>query len=240
MRVRVGTSGYSYKEWKGAFYPEDLPDREMLRFYGERFDTVEVNNSFYRIPKKEVLAKWHAEVPAGFLFVLKASQRITHHARLKETGADTVSYFLDVATALGDKLGPILFQLPPNLKKDVPRLEGFLARLPATVRAAFEFRHESWMADDVMAALSERGAALCTADADDAPEALGRVVATTDWGYLRLRGLGYGDADLDAWAERITKQSWQETFVFFKHEDEGKGAALATELVRRLAGGTDA
>src|SRR5664279_3634220 len=160
MRVLAGTSGFSYKEWKGSFYPEDLAADAMLSYYSERLPAVEINNTFYRMPKPALLEGWAAQVPEAFRFVLKASQRITHHKRLKEAG-DEVAYFFGVAATLGERLGPALFQLPPNLKKDLPRLEAFLGTIPERRRAAFEFRHASWFEEDVFEALRTRGAALC-------------------------------------------------------------------------------
>jgi uncharacterized protein YecE (DUF72 family) len=226
MRVRAGTSGFSYKEWKGSFYPEDLPAGEMLRFYAGRLAAVEINNTFYRMPKPALLEGWSAQVPESFRFVLKASQRITHHKRLKEAGEEA-AYFFRVAATLGDRLGPALFQLPPNLKKDLPRLEAFLDVLPAGSRAAFEFRHASWFEEDVFAALRARGAALCIAEDEDLATPL---VATADWGYLRLRRQDYTEADVIAWADRVRAQSWGEAYVFFKHEDAGSGPKLAAQL----------
>lgn len=228
MNLYVGTSGYSYKEWKGSFYPKDLSDKQMLRFYGERFRTVEINNTFYRMPKASVLEAWAGEVPADFRFVLKASQRITHMQRLK--GADdSVSYLLEVAGALKERLGPLLFQLPPNLKKDLPRLRDFLTLLPSHRRAAFEFRHQSWFDDEVFALLRDHQVALCIAEAEDDLEV--PFVSTALWGYLRLRRPDYGKAELKAWAKRVQEQDWQDAFVFFKHEDEGKGPALAKQFL---------
>jgi uncharacterized protein YecE (DUF72 family) len=231
VRVRAGTSGFSYKEWKGSFYPEDLPAEEMLRFYAERLPAVEINNTFYRMPKPALLSGWAEQVPPGFRFVLKASQRITHHKRLKEAASE-VAYFFDVAATLGERLGPALFQLPPNLKKDLPRLEAFLAVLPEGARAAFEFRHASWFEDDVFAALRARGAALCVAEDEELATPL---VATAAWGYLRLRRQDYDDAAVQAWAARIAGQPWTEVDVFFKHEDAGSGPRLATRLLELFA-----
>ncbi len=227
MRVLAGTSGFSYKEWKGSFYPEDLPAGEMLRFYSQRLPAVEINNTFYRMPKPALLKGWAAQVPEGFRFVLKASQRITHHKRLKDAGEE-VAYFFRVAASLGGRLGPALFQLPPNLKKDLPRLETFLGWLPAGSRAAFEFRHASWFEEDVFEALRARGAALCVAEDEGLATPL---VATAGWGYLRLRRQDYGDAEVAAWAERVRGQEWDEAFVFFKHEEAGAGPKLAGRLL---------
>ncbi len=225
MKLHVGTSGYSYKEWKGSFYPEDLPAKEMLRYYGAQFDTVEINNTFYRMPKASVLEGWAAEVPEGFRFVLKAPQKITHMARLKNAD-DAVKYLVETAAVLRERLGPLLFQLPPNFKKDLPRLREFLGLLPKRLGAAFEFRHASWLDDEVFEALREHGAALCIAEAEEGPEI--PFVSTAEWGYLRLRKAEYTDAELKDWAKKVRGQKeWKEAFVFFKHEDEGKGPEMA-------------
>jgi len=234
VELHVGTSGYSYKEWKGFFYPEDLPAGEMLRWYGERLNGVEINNTFYRMPRASVLEDWASQVPEAFRFSLKASQKITHHKRLKDA-ADETEYLVRTARVLGPRLGVILFQLPPNLKKDVERLRSFLALLPADLPAAFEFRHATWHDDEVHDALRAHGAALCAADAeegeDDAP-----VVPTAPWGYLRLRRPDYSSADLERWARRIREQPWERAFVFFKHEDAGAGPRMAASF-RAIAGG---
>jgi uncharacterized protein YecE (DUF72 family) len=232
MRLATGTSGYSYKEWKGSFYPEDLPQAGMLRYYAERLAAVEINNTFYRMPQADLLARWAAEVPEGFTFALKAPQRITHYARLAGT-REGVSFLWDAAQALGAHLGPILFQLPPHFRKDVARLEAFLGELPAGLRPAFEFRHVSWDDDEVRAALARRGAALCPSDVDGAPAP--GLHATASFGYLRLRRTDYGAQDLALWLEKIRAQPWDEAFVFFKHEDAGTGARLALELARLAA-----
>jgi len=231
MRVRVGTSGFSYKEWKGSFYPGDLPAARMLGYYASRLETVEINNTFYRMPSPGLLEKWAAEVPESFRFVLKAPQRITHQKRLKDAG-DAVGYFLEAAAALGPRLGPVLFQTPPTLRKDLPRLEAFLETLPTGTRAAFEFRHETWLSDEVYEALRRRGATLCAADVDDSGEQAPPLVVTADWGYLRLRRAEYAAADLEGWAGRIKAMPWNEAWVFFKHEEAGRGAAYALELAR--------
>ena len=228
MNLYVGTSGYSYKEWKGNFYPEDLPDKQMLHFYGERFRSVEINNTFYRMPKESVMEAWAKEVPAEFKFVIKASQRITHMQRLKDAD-DSVAYLLKVAGVLKERLGPLLFQLPPFLKKDAPRLRDFLNLLPADRPAAFEFRHESWFDEEVFQLLRDHQAALCIAEAEDGVEV--PFVSTADWGYLRLRRPDYGDAELKSWGNRIREKNWQNGFVFFKHEDEGKGPEMARRFI---------
>jgi uncharacterized protein YecE (DUF72 family) len=229
MRLRAGTSGFSYKEWKGPFYPEKLPNKDLLGYYAERLPTVEINNTFYRMPKKEVLESWARKVPEDFVFVLKASRRITHHARLKKAATDSVEYLWDMASALGPNLGPILFQLPPNMKKNVARLLSFTDALPDGLRAAFEFRNESWFDDEVYDALHDGGHALCLADTDtdDAPN----LVPTTDWGYLRLRREDYSDDALRTWKAAIDAQPWKEAFVFFKHEDDGAAPRLAHRLL---------
>jgi uncharacterized protein YecE (DUF72 family) len=228
MELYVGTSGYSYKEWKGLFYPKDLPAKGMLRYYGEHFRTVEINNSFYAMPKAAVLTAWGAEVPAGFRFVMKAPQRITHFKRLKEAD-EVVAYFLEVVKSLGDRVGPLLFQLPPNLKKDVPRLRDFLRLLPPAQRVAMEFRHQSWFDDETYGLLRARAAALCIAEAEDGVEV--PFVSTADWGYLRLRKPDYTTAALKAQLERIREQHWKDAFVFFKHEDMGTAPRFATKLI---------
>ena len=230
MKLHVGTSGYSYKEWVGSFYPPKHPAARMLRYYGERFDTVEINNTFYRAPTVAMLEKWAADVPEGFRFVLKAPKRITHERKLADVD-DAVGHLLEASGVLGERRGPFLFQLPPFFRKDVPRLVDFLARL-GSVPAAFEFRHETWFDDSVYEVLRASGAALCLADTEETEPPL---VSTARWGYLRLRRPDYGDPELSSWLERARSQGWDEAFVFFKHEDEGKGPALAARF-RELAG----
>jgi uncharacterized protein YecE (DUF72 family) len=232
LNVLVGTSGYSYKEWKGGFYPQDLKDGEMLRFYAERFPAVEINNTFYRMPSPELLARWAAEVPASFRFILKAPRRITHEKRLAGV-ADTTARLFEVAASLGDKRGPFLFQLPPYSKKDAARLRDFLGLLPAGERAAFEFRDPSWDDDEVSEALRAAGAARCLADTDE-DQGEPRLVPTARFGYLRLRRADYDEAALVSWADRIRSQPWDEAFVFFKHEDEARGPQLASRLLALL------
>jgi uncharacterized protein YecE (DUF72 family) len=232
MNFYVGTSGYSYKEWKGAFYPKKLAAKQMLRFYGEHFRTVEINYTFRRMPTASVLDAWADAVPADFQFVLKAPEAITHRQRLQDAG-DALAKFLEIAGKLKKCLGPLLFQLPPTFKKDAPRLHAFLALLPPEHRVAFEFRHPSWLDDEVFGLLREHRAALCIADAEDDLEV--PVVATTTWGCLRLRRPDYDDAALKRWVKRVRNQDWQDAFVFFKHEDEGKGPHLARRFLELAA-----
>jgi uncharacterized protein YecE (DUF72 family) len=228
--VFVGTSGFSYAAWKGSFYPEKISPKEMLAFYATKLPTVEVNNTFYRLPAPSMLEGWAAQVPQRFFFSIKAPQRITHQQRLKES-QDTLAYLFQVIDVLGERLGPVLFQLPPNMKKDVPRLDAFLALLPKTCRAAVEFRNEGWFTDEVYELLRKHRAALAVADSEKIEPP---VIATTDWGYLRLRREDYADADVDRWAKIIRAQPWKEAFVYFKHEDAGIGPKLAAQLIARL------
>lgn len=229
MELHVGTSGYSYKEWKGSFYPEDLAAGDMLRWYGERLNAVEINNTFYRLPKIPVLQEWASEVPEGFRFSIKASRRITHFARLKEEAREPAEYLLSTLASMGDRLGAILFQMPPNMKVDVGRLEHFLTVLPEGTPGAFEFRHESWADPAVRALLEDRRMALVCADTED-EEADAPLVETAPWGYVRLRRPDYTDEDLERWAERLRGAAWERVFVFFKHEDEGAGPRLAARF----------
>jgi uncharacterized protein YecE (DUF72 family) len=233
MRVRVGTSGYSYKEWKGTFYPDDLPAAKMLSFYASQFGTVEINNTFYRMPEAKTLEKWAADVPDSFVFVLKAPQRITHQKRLGDV-ADDLRFFYETASVLGSKLGPVLYQLPPFAKKDSDKLKDFVRRLPRDHRAAFEFRHASWFDEETYSILRDCDAALCAADTDEVENLDSVLVPTASWGYLRLRRTEYADGDLSKWAQRVKAQKWGETFVFFKHEDEGKGPKFAHEFLKQL------
>ena len=227
MLVLVGTSGYSYKQWKGNFYPEDVRPQDMLRLYSERLKTVEINNTFYRMPSEKMLLGWAEQVPDGFSFVLKASRRITHQKRLKDVG-DELTYLLQTSTALGEKLGPMLFQLPPFLKKDASRLGEFLDLLPRRWPAAMEFRDPSWFDDEIYEILRSHGTALVVSDTDknDPPP----LVSTSDLGYLRLRRESYDEGSLKEWADKILGQSWKRAFVFFKHEEDGAGPRMAAEL----------
>jgi uncharacterized protein YecE (DUF72 family) len=216
-KLLAGASGYSFKEWKGTFYPDKIKAEEMLAFYAERLPTVEINNTFYQMPKVAVLETWASATPERFRFAIKASRRITHMARLKaETAADSVEFLYRNLAALGAKRGPVLFQLPPFLKKDLPRLSEFLHLLPEGHGAAFEFRNDSWFADDVYDTLKAAGAALCLSEREDnAPPPL---VETAPWGYVRLRLETYSDNDLQQWARRLEGTSWRETYVYFMHE----------------------
>jgi uncharacterized protein YecE (DUF72 family) len=235
VQLLAGTSGYSYKEWLGHFYPQKLPASAMLRYYAEHFTTVEINNTFYRMPAEAMLARWSEEVPESFAFTLKAPRRITHEKRLREAETD-VAEFVRRAGALGSKLGVLLFQLPPFLKKDLPRLRDFLGVLPAGQRVAFEFRNASWQDDEVYETLRARGAMLCVTDTDEGDTPF---VATSDCGYIRLRRTHYDEADLRAWVERIAAQRLARTYVYFMHEDEALGTRFAqvlNELWRAVCG----
>jgi uncharacterized protein YecE (DUF72 family) len=229
MNLLVGTSGYSYKEWKGNFYPEDLPAKEMLSYYSRRLPAVEINNTFYRLPQAGVVENWKQQVPESFWFSIKATQRITHIKRLKNCAEET-KYLMETAALLGHQLGCVLFQLPPNSKKDIERLRDFLECLPAETRCAFEFRHESWLDDEIFDLLRGKNRALVVSDTDEKP--LTSITATADWGYLRLRRAAYSDHDLASWMQRVQQQKWKDAFVFFKHEDEGVGPKLAAEFLK--------
>ena len=233
MAVIVGTSGYSYKEWKGTFYPSDLPAAKMLPFYAQHFGSVEINNTFYRMPDAKTIEKWASEVPDGFRFVLKAPQRITHHKKLAGV-EDEVRYFLEVASLLGPKLGPLLFQLPPFLRKDAETLRGFLSLIPHNWRVALEVRHDSWCDDEVYAILRDHDVQLCLSDTDEVTDLESLIVKTASWGYFRLRRTEYSDEELAAWARRIDAQGWSDAYVFFKHEDEGKGPMFAKRFLGLL------
>ena len=231
VRVLVGTSGFSYPAWRGTFYPEDLPAREMLSFYSHALGTVEINHTFRRLPTPALLTGWGRQTPPGFRFSLKAPQRITHLLRLRDAGSVTAD-FCRVAAGLGPKLGPLLFQLPPYLRFDAARLEDFLATLPPRTEPVFEFRHESWFNDETYAMLRDHRAALCIADAEELSTP---PVATAPFGYLRLRREDYGDADLDTWANRVRDTGqWKRVYVYFKHEESGRGPALARAFLARM------
>jgi uncharacterized protein YecE (DUF72 family) len=229
MRLRSGTSGFSYAEWKGTFYPEKARSKDFLRLFAEQLDCVEINNTFYRMPKSSLFEEWTKQVGPDFLFVIKASQRITHHQKL-ENSEENVTYLWQVAQTLGARLGPVLFQLPPYLRRDLPRLQAFLAILPPEMRAVIEFRHRSWFDDEVFAALEARGVALCFSDVDpkseDDPGLEQPFVSTANFGYLRLRREEYIADDMRAWIEKARQKPWQELFVFFKHEPTAPKYAL--------------
>jgi uncharacterized protein YecE (DUF72 family) len=228
MKILAGTSGYSYKEWKGIFYPEDLPDKEMLKFYSEHLPAVEINNTFYRMPKTEMLETWAEQVPADFQFILKASRKITHIKRLKECEEET-DYLFKTSRTLGKRLGVILFQLPPFLRKDAPRLKNFLKLIPKNPMATFEFRHETWFDEEIHDLLKEKSCALCFSDTEN--NKLAELVPTAPWGYLRLRRPDYSEGELNNWIEKIRAQDWDQVFVFFKHEDEGAGPKMAKHFL---------
>ena len=225
-KLLAGASGYSFKEWKGDFYPEKIKPEEMLGFYSQRLPTVEINNTFYQMPKAAVLENWARLTPEPFRFAIKASRRITHMSRLKaDTAADSVQYLYEQLKTLGAKRGPVLYQLPPFLKKDLPRLTEFLALLPEGHRAAFEFRNDTWFSDDVYAALKNAGAALCLSEREDnAPPPL---VETAPWGYVRLRLETYSEQDLEQWAGRLARTGWAETYAYFMHEPTAPAYAQA-------------
>jgi uncharacterized protein YecE (DUF72 family) len=229
MRVLIGTSGYSYKEWKGPFYPQDLPAARFLGFYAAAFSTVEINNTFYRMPTPKLLETWANEVPEHFTFALKAPQRITHSAKLKDAG-DAVAAFGRTASVLGPRLGPLLFQLPPFFRKDLPRLSGFLDEAPKGARIAFEFRHASWFDDEVWGVLRAHGVSLCIAEGEKIETPL---VATADWGYVRLRRNEYSDDVLAEWAKKIRAQPWKDAFVYLKHDD-GDAPSVAKRLLAMI------
>jgi uncharacterized protein YecE (DUF72 family) len=226
MRVYAGTSGYSYPAWKGRFYPKKLPQKEMLAFYSQKFSSVEINNTFYKMPTAQLIRSWADEVGEDFIFAVKAPQKITHIQRLKGSRATVAALHRRVAL-LGEQLGPILFQLPPNFKKDFDKLVRFLTVLPNGVRVAFEFRHESWFTEDVYDLFKQHAVALCIAEDEKLATPL---VATANWGYLRLRREDYVEADLRRWADRIKLQQWDFVHVYFKHEDKAKGPKLAALL----------
>ncbi len=232
MEWFVGTSGYAFKEWKGPFYPEKLPDAEMLGYYASKFRSVEINNTFYRMPREKNLLDWGAQVPDGFRFAIKASQRITHHAQLRDAG-EMIDYLAHTVAVLAHKLGPTLFQLPPFLKRDVPRLQAFVDALPKRWKVAIEFRHKSWFEDDqALEVLKAKDVALCISDQDELQTP---VVATASWGYVRLHRFDYAADGLAKWAEVLGGQPWEEGYVFFKHDHSpGSGPPIAEALMNLL------
>lgn len=226
----VGTSGYSYKEWKGSFYPEKISPNEMLHYYASRLNAVELNNTFYRLPQKSMVESWKAQVPDNFRFSVKASQRITHLKQLKDAANET-RLMLERFSAFEDRLGAVLFRLPPDMKKDIKRLEEFLKNLPADIPAAFQFEDATWFEeDDVSALLRSQNRVLCVLDTDEIRAS--HIEKTADWGYVRLRRVQYSESELKEWSKRIRAQDWKNTFVFFKHEDEGTGPKLAAQFMK--------
>ena len=230
MKIFVGTSGYSYKEWQGKFYPAGISPKDMLHFYAQRLTAVEINNTFYHMPTEPVLTSWAAQVPDEFVFALKAPQVITHMKRLKNV-EDEAGYLFRTLSVLGKKLGPVLFQFPKSFRVNRPVLEDFLALVPGSLSCSFEFRHPSWLAAEILDLLRSQGCGLCLADTDDLPT--GEIITTAPWGYLRLRRSGYTADDLSQWLGRILAQKWEQAFVFFKHEEEAKGPQMAL-LFREL------
>jgi uncharacterized protein YecE (DUF72 family) len=228
----VGTSGYNYPEWKGSFYPKTLPAAKMLPYYAGQFSTVEINYTFYRAPNEKILQGWDAATPERFKLTLKAPKRITHDARLRDC-ADRLRQFLETASVLGPKLGALLFQLPPNLKKDVALFDAFLEAFPPRVCAAFEFRHVSWLDDQIYDRLRARNLALCVADSEKLSTP---VEVTADYGYFRLRDEGYAREDIERWARVIDERTKQcrDVYVYFKHEESGKGPEFARALLAAL------
>lgn len=224
----IGTSGYNHEHWRGPFFPPDLPDKEMLAFYAERFNTLETNSSFYRMPTVRAIQGWAKETPPEFLFSLKAPRRITHDLRLRDA-ADQVTAFCETAATLKSRLGVLLFQLPSFLKHDSSRLEDFLHQLPPDFRVAFEFRNPTWFADDVYECMRRFNAALCVTESEQRETPL---EITASFGYFRLRKQDYSDAALAAWAERLHAgaSQWDDAFVYFKQEAAGRSPQLAEKL----------
>ena len=224
----VGTSGYSYREWKGSFYPDKIRAKDMLSYYASRLQAVELNNTFYRMPQRSIVETWNSQVPDNFRFTVKAPRRITHSKRLKGVSRET-KLLLNRVSPLDKRLAAVLFQLPPNMEKDLKRLERFLKYFPADTPAAFEFRNPTWFDDDVLALLRSKNRALCVSDTDEMP--VNHIDKTADWGYMRLRRVNYSEAELKEWVERVRDQKWKRTFIFFKHEDEGTGPKLAAQFL---------
>ena len=227
MKFFIGTSGYGYKEWKGKFYPEKISPTEMLRFYSTLFNTVEINNTFYHMPKENVLASWAQQVSDNFVFALKAPQVITHLKQLRDVEAET-GYLFRSLSVLDGKLGPVLFQFPKSFHKDQPVLEDFLGLVPGNIACAFDFRSPSWLDAQILELLRKGGYSLCIDDIDENPA--NEIISTAPWGYLRLRRSDYTDADLSQWLKRIVSQKWKKVFVFFKHEDKAKGPQMAARF----------
>jgi uncharacterized protein YecE (DUF72 family) len=228
MKIYVGTSGFAHKEWKGKFYPEKISPKELLHFYAERLNTVEINNTFYHMPKESVLASWAEQVPPEFVFALKAPQIITHIKQLRNVFEET-EYLFRTLSVLDRKLGPVLFQFPKSFRADRPALDNFLPLVPGTASCAFDFRSPTWLEGGIPDLLREKGCSWCIEDTDENP--VQELISTASWGYLRLRRSNYTDADLSQWLERIHSQKWERSFVFFKHEDGPEMAMRFQKIV---------
>ncbi|HXX57747.1 MAG TPA: DUF72 domain-containing protein [Thermodesulfovibrionales bacterium] len=228
MKLYAGTSGYGYKEWKGIFYPEKISPKEMLRFYSQRLGAVEINNTFYHMPREAILTSWAEQVPDDFVFAIKAPQIITHLKRLRNVGEET-EYLFRTVSVLDRKLGPVLFQFPNSFRQDRQALEAFLDLIPGTMPSAFDFRSPSWLDSKILDLLRERGCSLCIEDTDENPT--NEIFSTAPWGYFRLRRTDYTDADLSYWLEKISSQKWEKVFVFFKHEEGATGPETAIRFL---------
>ena len=232
-RVHVGTSGWAYASWRGPFYPAGVRPAELLHFYGSRFDTVEVNQTFRTLPDADAVAAWCAAVPRGFRFALKAPATITHYRRLQNV-AEPLAAFLDVARRLGTRRGPLLVQLHPTMRRDLERLDAFLERVPRGFAIALEVRHPSWLDDATYTLLRRRRVALCIADGEglDVP-----LVATAPFGYVRLRRDDYAAAALRRWATALRGvRGWRDVWVYLRHDDAGRAPARAQALLDALGG----
>lgn len=228
MKLYVGTSGYSYKEWKGSFYPEKISPGEMLSYYAARLPAVELNNTYYRLPQPSTVENWRAQVPENFRFSVKAPQSITLYRRLKDAVPQT-KQLLEAVAALENRLGAVFFRLPEDMKKDLKRLETFLKQLPKDTPAVFDFRHPTWFDAEVSELLRSHNRVMCVSDTDESPNS--HIEKTADWGYVRLRRVQYSKTELAEWVKRIRAQKWKAAFVFFKHEDEGTGPKLAAQFI---------
>ncbi|MFO7446498.1 MAG: DUF72 domain-containing protein [Ignavibacteriaceae bacterium] len=233
MNFYTGTSGYGYKPWKGKFYPKDLPDNKMLSYYSGNFPAVEINNTFYSMPKKSILESWIKEVSKDFKFILKAPGEITHKKRLKNC-EEELKYFLETSASLKKNLSGFLFQLPPNFKKNIETLENFINLIPKKTKVTFEFRNDSWFDDETYDCLRKRDFALCTADTDEKPAG---IINTASWGYLRLRKESYDNKELKEWYKKIKSCDWKDVYIFFKHEDKANGPRFAKQFIE-IAGDT--
>jgi uncharacterized protein YecE (DUF72 family) len=227
MKIHAGTSGFAHKEWIEKFYPEKISPKDMLRFYAERLNTVEINNTFYHMPKESVLTSWAEQVPGDFVFALKAPQVITHLKQLRNVFEET-EYLFRSLSVLGGKLGPVLFQFPKSFRADLSVLEDFLGLIPGAGSCAFDFRSPTWLEAGAPDLIRKKGCGWCIEDTDENP--VQDLISTAPWGYLRLRRSEYTDADLTQWAEKVLSQKWERAFVYFKHEDGAKGPELAVRF----------